>query len=208
MIEDALQYGALEPVAVDGVVVSSGPGSYTGLRIGVSTAKGFAAAVGADLVAVPSLEGIASGVAAVETGDYVGAAFSARRDEAYVALYRAENGTMQVEKDAEAFSTDDMAAWLQIAAERDRASAQPHGDRSKLWLVGDGWNAVTAELSARGIEFIYLHDVTPSAAAVARIGARKLEMGQTEDLVTFEPYYLKEFVTTKPARTPFEKLSF
>lgn len=198
MIGDTLRYGGLEPADVDAVAVSSGPGSYTGLRIGVSTAKGFASAVGAALVSVPSLQALASRVHATGSEELVGAAFDARRDEAYVALFRsAEEGPPRIEKDTAAVPMSDMEEWLR----------RPAPDRPIL-LVGDGWTKMTDVLQAAGVSFRRLPDVRPSASGVARVGADRFESGQTENLVTFEPYYLKDFVTTTPSGTPFEKLSF
>lgn len=198
MIGDALRYGGLKPVNVDAVAVSSGPGSYTGLRIGVSSAKGFASAVGAALVSVPSLQALATHVHAAGSDELIGAAFDARRDEAYVALFRsAEAGPPRIEKETAAVQMSDLEEWL----------GRPEPDRPIL-LVGDGWTKMLEVLQVASLPFRRLPNVRPSASSVARVGAGRFESGQTEDLVAFEPYYLKGFVTTTPSGTPFEKLSF
>src|SRR5690606_41892871 len=80
MIEDALGYARIEPGEIDAVAVSAGRGSYTGLRIGVSTAKGVAASVDAGLVAVPSLEALATRGHSAHTGKINDGAIDARRD--------------------------------------------------------------------------------------------------------------------------------
>lgn len=196
MIGDALRYGGIDAAEIDAVAVSAGPGSYTGLRIGVSTAKGLAAAVGADLVSVPSLEALAARLEAIRPGDLVGAAFDARRDEAYVALFEIrDDGKLGQAGETVALRNPEIVGWLLEM-------------RGSLWLVGSGWSKMTAALHDAGVDFTYLPEVRPSAVSVAREAAVKLESGRTEDLVTFEPYYLKEFVAGKPAATPFEKLSF
>ena len=206
MIEDALGYARIEPGEIDAVAVSAGPGSYTGLRIGVSTAKGFAASVDAGLVAVPSLEALATGVHGAPSGDLIGAAFDARRDEAYVALFRATDEGLEQINETAAVRSKALAEWLRIGF--DAAGLAGASDETTLWLVGEGWTKMTFALDETGMVYRHVQEIIPSAANVARIGAQRLRAGQTEDLVTFEPYYLKEFVATKPAQTPLEKLTF
>lgn len=196
MIDDALRYGNIVPADVDAVAVSAGPGSFTGLRIGVSTAKGFATAVDADLVAVPSLEALASGVTCAGPGDVIGAAFDARRDEAYVAIFRLDEDRIpRPLKETAALKSGDLPEWIGAVPDR-------------LWLVGSGWPKMMGALNAAAVPYRHLPDVHSAAGLVAIRGLERLHSGETEDLVSFEPYYLKEFVTTTPSGTPFEKLSF
>ena len=194
MIDDALRYGRIQASDVDAVAVSSGPGSYTGLRIGVSTAKGFAAAIDADLISVPSLKALAFGLIGVEPSDRIAAALDARRDEAYVSAYRVgADGDLQSDRETAAVRRTEIESWL--------------GDKGEpVWLVGEGWAKMTDAL--RSLRYRYVREVKPAARNVALLGYQTLESGHVEDLVTFEPYYLKEFVAGKPAATPFEKLSF
>ena len=196
MIGDALRYGHIDRSDVDAVAVSSGPGSYTGLRIGVSTAKGFASAIDAKLVSVPSLKALAFGLTGAEPGDRIAAALDARRDESYAAVYRIDDeGNLHTDRETAAVQRSDMPAWLGSTGER-------------IWLVGDGWTKMIDTLQDAGISFHRAQRTKPSARSVALLGRQTLESGHVEDLVTFEPYYLKEFVAEKPAATPFEKLSF
>lgn len=198
MIGDALRRGGLEPRDVDVVAVSSGPGSYTGLRIGVSTAKGLASAVDADLVAVPSLEALAASVSGFASpGHRIAAAFDARREEVFAAVFvLTDDGTLRIVREAAAVHAADAAEWL--------------GTDGDLWLVGEGWPKLLAGLQGHNLRFRHLDAdlVRPSAASVARIASERVRRGRTEDLVTFEPYYLKEFVAAKPETTAFEKLTF
>lgn len=198
MIADVLRYGGVRATEVTAVAVSSGPGSYTGLRIGVSTAKGFAAAVDAQLVAVPSLFALADRLRpAAARNDRIAAAFGARRDEAYVALYRLnDERSLEIVRDATTMRRGEAARWL-------------GGDhRGEFYLVGDGWTKMRDEIAGVPHRLVTGDEGVPSAASVGRIGAEKLGRGEVEDVVTFEPYYLKEFVATKPKSTAFEKLSF
>lgn len=202
MIGDALRYGHLKAPDVDAVAVSSGPGSYTGLRIGVSTAKGLAAAVDAELVSVPSLTALASSLSGRRAGDRIAAAFDARRDEVYAAIYQIDGDTKLLPlSETAAVRRDDVVGWLRRPSE--------HQDGApRLYLVGDGWMKMIDALDDAGIRFEHARRVKPNARSVALLGSQTLESGHAEDLLTFEPYYLKDFVAGSPGATPFEKLSF
>lgn len=198
MIADVLRGAGVDRSEVTGVAVSSGPGSYTGLRIGVSTAKGFASATGARLVSVPSLRALAERIRpAAARNDRIAAAFDARRDEAYAALYRVSGAASLVPvREAATIRAEESADWLDASA------------GNVLYLVGDGWVKMAGALGPVAYRLIEGENAMASATTVASLGAEKLARGDVEDIVTFEPYYLKEFVATKPEATAFEKLSF
>ena len=88
LVDNLLERAAVNRADLDAIAVSMGPGSYTGLRIGVSTAKGLAMALDAALIGVPTLEALAASVQpAAATGDVACALLDARRDEVYAAAY-------------------------------------------------------------------------------------------------------------------------
>lgn len=198
LIQNVLERADCAPADLAAVAVSMGPGSYTGLRIGVSTAKGLARAVDAALVGVPTLEALAASVTPYAApGDVLCALLDARRDEVYAAAYRvAEDGTLQPHSETKALTVDHLPEWLGTADGR-------------LWLVGDGGSKSEAPLAEAGFAPVRLpFDLHgPSVTWVARRAVPRLEAGTVEDLASFEPYYLKAFAGTKPKHTPFERLS-
>ena len=198
MVQEALHLGGLAPADLDAVAVSMGPGSYTGLRIGVSTAKGLCFATSAQLVGVPSLEALAHPAAAFAAeGDLIVAATNSRRHEVYAAAFRLADGVLQAVAEPAALETTDLAGWLPPAP-------------GALWLVGSGAERAAAPLQADGHAPRLLPPtlLPPSAAPVARIGYARVMRGETEDVAAFEPRYLKEFVARRPERSIFERLPF
>lgn len=192
LIETLLEDADVEAAALDVVAVSMGPGSYTGLRIGVSTAKGWAMATDADLVGVPTLDAYAEQVCAVtEPGDVVCALFDARRDEVYAGAFRRTTDDLDRHAETKALPTDALSSWL-------------GGVDARLWLLGDGAEKSRDALASVGTKQIVLpSDVyRPSAASVARRGRRRLAIEGPNDLSTFEPMYVKEVHAT-PAPSPF-----
>jgi tRNA threonylcarbamoyladenosine biosynthesis protein TsaB len=200
MIKDALRYAGLATTVLDAIAVSMGPGSYTGLRIGVSTAKGLAMAVDAKLIGVPSLEALAAAAASrVAPGEVICALFNARRHEVYAAVFFViEKNKMEVVVEATALQVEEVPAWL----------AATEGER--IFLVGEGVPRVAPLLHNlhHDVQIFDPATVAPSAIWVAQQAIPRYKQGQFEDLAAFEPFYLKAFVAKKPKASIFEKLNF
>jgi tRNA threonylcarbamoyladenosine biosynthesis protein TsaB len=192
LIEDVLCHADVEREALDAVAVSMGPGSYTGLRIGVSTAKGWALATDAALVGVPTLEAFAARLQPVATtGDVICALLDARRDEVYAGAFRRTDGGITEHAPTKALSVEAVPNWL--------------GDvEGRLWLVGDGAPKAEEKLASRGpYTLVSADDLTPSAAWVARRGRHRLDEEGPDDVSTFEPLYVKDVHAT-PSPSPFD----
>ena len=202
MIEEALRQGHLAARDLEAVAVSMGPGSYTGLRIGVSTAKGLAAALDVPLLGVPSLEALAAqAVPWADAGDRICAAFKARREEVYAVAFRVdEQGELEEAAPTSVLRIEEIPAWFGEAGS------------GRLWLVGEGAEAVASavetDVGAGRVRWLPPDVASPAAAWVARQALGRLQRGEAEDLAAFEPFYLKAFVARKPQRTALEKLSF
>lgn len=193
LVEDVLRHVGEAPDALDAVAVSMGPGSYTGLRIGVSTAKGWALATGAELVGVPTLAAYAAQVRQMATpGDVLCPLFDARRDEVYAAAYRATTDGLAAQAETKGLTVDALPDWIGAV-------------EGRLWLMGDGAVKSREALATVGTGQTVLspEDVAPSAAWVGRRGQRRLDAHGPDDLSTFEPLYVKEVHAT-PAPSPFE----
>jgi len=192
LIEDVLAHGGVAAEALDAVAVSMGPGSYTGLRIGVSTAKGWACATEADLIGVPTLDAYAARLRPVtRSGDVVCALLDARRDEVYAGAFRRADDGLAPHAETTALSVDELPDWLGAVDGR-------------LWLVGDG-----AEKSLEALDAIDAphtvcspDEVGPSAAWVARRGRARLDRHGPDDRASVEPFYVKDVHAT-PAPSPF-----
>jgi tRNA threonylcarbamoyladenosine biosynthesis protein TsaB len=192
LIEDVMAHGGVDTSALDAVAVSMGPGSYTGLRIGVSTAKGWALATQADLIGVPTLEAYAAQLRPmVQPDDVVCALLDARRDEVYAGAFHWSEGKLETHAETKALTVDALSDWLGPVDGR-------------LWLVGDGAEKSTDALSGIASQrtMISPNDLPPSAAWVGRRGHARLAADGPDDLATFEPFYVKEVHAT-PAPSPF-----
>ena len=175
---------------LDAVAVSKGPGSYTGLRIGVSTAKGVCYAAGLPLMAVDTLHAMAYGMRqrlgdAVHPEDLFVPMIDARRMEVYCAVFDA---SMHQVKETSAVIFDESFQLSSLTAHR-----SPH----KIWFFGDGAPKLhTLFDSVESINIV--DDFTPSAAFMAPLTDKALREKDFVDVAYFEPFYLKDFVAGKP----------
>lgn len=170
----------------DAVGVSAGPGSYTGLRIGVSTAKGLCYALDIPLVSVPTLLGMAS-LYYHQHPDYQGLVcpmIDARRMECYTMMVgRGEDQAAVVLRDTQAdvIVPGFYDEWL-VAAE--------------VTFIGDG-AAKTRDILGVHPNARYDSSFRISAEGMLPLVEEKLQRGETEDVAYFEPFYLKDFVAKK-----------
>lgn len=179
-IEKVLQDAGIESKELNAVAVSKGPGSYTGLRIGVSAAKGLAYGLGIPLISVDTLA-VMTLAALKETGKpgFYFPMLDARRMEVYTACY---NEKLEVESAVEALIID----------EHSIEKLSKHG---QLYFFGDGMSKCQELLSRlQGVNFI--NDICPSAKYMAPLSFSKFTNQVFEDVAYFEPFYLKDFLIT------------
>jgi tRNA threonylcarbamoyladenosine biosynthesis protein TsaB len=154
---------------LQGLAVASGPGSFTGLRVGISTVKGLALALGLPVAAVPTLDAMAAAVPWASIA--VCPVLLARRSEVYAALYRWDGEGFRRESDYLALSPDQLAARL----------GEP------TLLLGDGADAIVSPHARR---LPPPHRV-PSPACVASLGRARLALGETVSPAGLTPFYLR-----------------
>lgn len=180
--------GLLAP-DLDAVCVSAGPGSYTGLRVGVSTAKGICFATGRPLLSVGTLEILVH--QAREAGllppgcRYVIPMIDARRMEVYTAVFTPE-GEQLTEVQPQIIGADSF---------RREISEGP------VLVIGDGAAKCSGTLTGEGLRFV---QACPTAAAMLTPAMREFEAGHFQDTAYFEPFYLKQFVATVSRKQLFQ----
>ncbi len=189
-IEDVLKQSALTVKDLDAVAVSRGPGSYTGLRIGVSTAKGLCYACDIPLLSPDTLQAMAWGAAqyihGVELPDYNAdimfcPMIDARRMEVYCAVWDKNNVPIS---DVEA-KIIDQDSFAPILAEKSMVFFGNGAEKCKE-VLGNNPNAY------------FYDDMTASAAFLIPLAEQLFEAKNFENLAYFEPFYLKDFVAGAP----------
>jgi tRNA threonylcarbamoyladenosine biosynthesis protein TsaB len=184
-IDEVMKQAGVKPAALDAVAVSKGPGSYTGLRIGVSAAKGLCYALDKPLVSISTLYAMAVSVSADPSlADRHSALFcpmlDARRMEVYCAVY---DGAGQEVLPVNAVIIDERSFSGLLSTHR-------------MIFFGDGAAKCRGALSHHDHAFFIDH-VFPSAKAMTALAEQKFREKAFEDVAYFEPFYLKEFMGIK-----------
>ncbi len=191
-VEEALQEAGMKTGDLDAVAVSRGPGSYTGLRIGVSVAKGICFGQDIPLLAIDTMKALAAtGIAHISrTHGVIPPApgktlfcpmIDARRMEVYYAL----------------FDMDLLPIRETRAEVMDKHSLREEPLReSRIFYFGDGAAKCRDVLMAPHMH--YVEGIHPGARGMAKEAEKRFSGEQFEDLAYFEPYYLKNFVAGKP----------
>ena len=177
-IDDVLKEANIKSSQLHAIAVSKGPGSYTGLRIGVSAAKGLCFALDKPLISISTLEALAYQVQ-VNEGVIV-PMLDARRLEVYSAIFDTNYDQIR-ETQAQVLDETSFLSYL---------------DKGKVTFIGNGVPK-TKELITH-LNAIFIEDKLPSSNEMSQLAYTKYEKNDIEDVAYFEPYYLKDFIALKP----------
>jgi len=194
-IGNILKENNFTPADLDGVVISMGPGSYTGLRIGVSTAKGICYGANLPLIAINTLQAITEPL--LDNTDihaqldnpkkaYYCPMIDARRMEVYTAFFNNKNELI-----------GDISADI-----IDENSYSKELSEREIVFFGDGSSKCKEVIKSKN--GIFLDNVVPSAIGMIELAETKFQNQDFEDVAYFEPFYLKDFVATTPKKNIFK----
>ena len=184
-IDEVMQIAQKSYTDLDAVAISKGPGSYTGLRIGTSTAKGLCFGLDIPLIAINTLEAMATGILtdstiAHEDSIILCPMIDARRMEVYTAMFN--QNMIEVE-----------ATQAKIIGE---TSYENYLITHQLVFFGDGAKKLKPLYKdKKNVIFVPFEN---KAAHLAILAEHRLKSGIIEDVAYFEPFYLKDFISTKP----------
>ncbi|MDO1513505.1 tRNA (adenosine(37)-N6)-threonylcarbamoyltransferase complex dimerization subunit type 1 TsaB [Maribacter confluentis] len=184
-IEEVIEEATIKMDDIEAIAVSKGPGSYTGLRIGVSAAKGLCYALGIPLISISTLKSMASQIVDIENNAVVVPVLDARRMEVYSAVFDHQMNQVRDTK-AEIIDEHSFQGFL--------------GDAT-VHFVGSGAEKIRGVLNT-GTVIFHTH-IVPSSKEMALLSFDKFKEQKFEDVAYFEPYYLKDFVlqTKKVSKT-------
>ena len=178
LVKEVLDAQGMGVKDCDAICVGSGPGSYTGLRVGVSTAKGLAFGAGKPLIAIGTLDILAQSVlAGPDQPSFIIPMIDARRMEVYTAVYSPSGEKL----------TPIQALVVEESSFAEQLSAGP------VLFVGDGALKCREVITHPNAQF---REAAPLARYMAPLAQRAYDQGRFEDLAYFEPFYLKDFVAT------------
>ncbi|MBN4085074.1 tRNA (adenosine(37)-N6)-threonylcarbamoyltransferase complex dimerization subunit type 1 TsaB [Flavobacteriaceae bacterium AH-315-B10] len=177
-IDEVLKDAKIALSDIDAIAISKGPGSYTGLRIGVSAAKGLCYALDKPLISVATLKALAHQIK-IENGVIV-PMLDARRMEVYSAIFDSEYNQI---RETQAQILDD-------------ASFAKYLEKGKVYFIGNGVEKTKTLITHTNAVFI--ENKLPSANEISLLAYKKYKKNDIEDVAYFEPYYLKDFIALKP----------
>ena len=176
-IEEVINEANISKNDLSAVAISKGPGSYTGLRIGVSTAKGLCYALDIPLIAVSTLEALAGQVKADD--GIVIPMLDARRMEVYSAVFDQSNNQIRETK----------------AQVLDENSFKSYLNEGKVYFIGNG--VQKSKEIIKHDNAVFIENKLPSSENMSKIAYDKYKKSDIEDVAYFEPYYLKDFIALK-----------
>ncbi|MFC2116677.1 tRNA (adenosine(37)-N6)-threonylcarbamoyltransferase complex dimerization subunit type 1 TsaB [Bacteroidota bacterium] len=188
-IRDLLKENELEVAGLDAVAVSMGPGSYTGLRIGISTAKGLAYGGSIPLIGIGTLASLASGallnheivrILEQDKTSLLCPMIDARRMEVYTALYTPEGNIIE-----------DVSAQI-----IDETSFLDKMEKGPVAFFGNGADKCRDTITHHNAVFV--NDIETSAEYMVPLSENSWQQKKFEDIAYFEPLYLKDFIPTIP----------
>lgn len=191
-IDQLIKETGISIAQLDAVVISKGPGSYTGLRIGVSAAKGICYAAEKPLISICSLNSMSSGAFILYSSiieknkiDLLCPMIDARRMEVYTALY--DKSCTQI-KDIEALVVD-------------TTTFNNYLETNKILFFGNG--ALKCKSVINHPNAFFVDDFSPSAQFMAPLALQPYKKNLFENVAYFEPYYLKDFIATRSHKNIF-----
>ena len=180
-IESVLASAKAKKEDLKAIAVSKGPGSYTGLRIGVSAAKGLAYALDLPLISIPTLASLAAQVD-VQANECIIPMLDARRMEVYASVFTADGSPLR-ETEAQILDETSFSEYL---------------SKGKVHFIGNGvgkFKDICTHPNA-----VFIEGRLPSAKEMCAMASKKFAESQFEDIAYFEPYYLKDFIAGKPKK--------
>ena len=179
-IDSVLKNSKLKPKDLSAISVSKGPGSYTGLRIGVASAKGLCFALDIPLISIETLKILSENIS--NKGIAI-PCLDARRMEVYSAVFNNKNERIRDTR-AEILNEDIFNKYLSV---------------DKVYFIGNANKKIKEIIAHKNARFI--DDVLPSSRQMGALSFNKFKNNQFEDLNNFEPLYLKDFIGTKWSAT-------
>ncbi len=173
-VDEVLKSAQVLKNQLDAIAISKGPGSYTGLRIGVSAAKGLCFSLNIPLISVPTLEALAHQID--DPNGSIVAMLDARRMEVYSAIYDAQYNEIR-STEAEVITSESYQELLEL---------------SSVYFVGNGVLKTKESISHKNAQFI--ENKLPSSKQMCAISYHKFKTNDFEDVAYFEPFYFKDFI--------------
>jgi tRNA threonylcarbamoyladenosine biosynthesis protein TsaB len=170
---------SIQAADLNAVAISSGPGSYTGLRIGTSVAKGLCFGLNIPLINIPTLDFLAHQVSLKHKDGILCPMIDARRMEVYTQLFDNELNPLT---DTEAIIID-QNSFTELLA------------KQKVLFFGDG--SAKCKETLTHVNAVFVDQIYPRAQFMGSIAQRKFELKHFADLADFTPFYLKEFIAKK-----------
>ncbi|MEH6407419.1 MAG: tRNA (adenosine(37)-N6)-threonylcarbamoyltransferase complex dimerization subunit type 1 TsaB [Leeuwenhoekiella sp.] len=179
-IAEVLKEASIDKKELNAIAVSEGPGSYTGLRIGVSSAKGLCFALDIPLIAIDTLQAMATQVS--QPSDSIIPLLDARRMEVYCAVFDSQYQKL----------TETKAKIV------DAESFKEYLEKGITVFIGNGVEKFSEIIN--NPKAVFIPEALPSSKEMASLAEAKYKISDFEDVAYFEPFYLKDFLITKPKK--------